>query len=528
MLRVLIADDEERICQLIQALGEWQRLGLTVAGTAQTGPDALEMVRTLTPDILITDIRMPGMDGLKVVQAAHALLPELEVIVISGYAQFDYAQTAIRYGVGEYLLKPINKDALNHSLEKMIERCHARRMKDTDIASLLTGRDDDRQQLRAKLVADLIAGRLEADSTEALMRAYHFHAAENMYQLLLLKMDYDPEHLRDSALLVVREKVRDIFQPIVSAACADFVLEFNDATLYGVLNYPGARQELLRSQLRSGLNQLTVEKGLFGAISFSLALGVPCFTPAELTASLPKALNTLAERLTEGSGQLLEGEAGKSGLLEMDFQARYTAAASHAIDVMSVQEADATARILEEAALVTGARGWELLTLVRMAGLMFITRLCIDNAEAILSAFNRRCALCASTAELLQCLRNVQRELIQLTEQRLRDRDTQPIRNAKLYIRKNFAQPITLEEVSAAIGFSVNYFSTLFKKETGEGFAKYLTRVRVDEARALLRDTSEPVAEVCKRVGYADLKHFSHTFKAETGLTPGEYRKLYG
>ncbi|MEA5144462.1 MAG: helix-turn-helix transcriptional regulator, partial [Candidatus Limiplasma sp.] len=89
-------------------------------------------------------------------------------------------------------------------------------------------------------------------------------------------------------------------------------------------------------------------------------------------------------------------------------------------------------------------------------------------------------------------------------------------------------EPITLEEVSAAIGFSVNYFSTLFKKETGEGFAKYLTHVRMDEARALLRDTNQPVAEICKSIGYGDLKHFTRTFKAEVGLTPGEYRKLYG
>ncbi|MDD3214942.1 MAG: response regulator, partial [Eubacteriales bacterium] len=106
MLRVLIADDEERICQLIIALGEWTRLELEVVGTAENGPAALELVRTLTPDILITDIRMPGCDGLKLVEEAHKLIPELEVIVISGYAQFDYAQTAIRFGVGEYLLKP--------------------------------------------------------------------------------------------------------------------------------------------------------------------------------------------------------------------------------------------------------------------------------------------------------------------------------------------------------------------------------------------------------------------------------------
>ena len=528
MLRVLIADDEERICQLIMALGEWQRLGLEVVGTAQNGPDALELVHALKPDILITDIRMPGFDGLHVVQEAHKLTSELEVIVISGYAQFDYAQTAIRFGVGEYLLKPINRDALNHSLEKMVERCHARQRKETDIETLKVSRDDDRQLLRAKLIADLLAGRLEGADAEALDRVYHFSAMDDALQLLLLKMDFDPEHFGEASLAIVQEKVRDLFQPILTAVCSDAVLDFADASMVCVMNYPPEKQEVLRSRLRNGLNQLVAEKGLFGAIEFSIALGPQCETPQELAASLNRTLNVLAERLTEGTGSLLEGEAGKSGLLEMDFQARYTVAATHAIDVMSQTEADVAAAVIEEAASVPGARGWELLALARMAGMMFVTRLSADHSEEILEAFHRRCAQCSTIPELLECLRSLQREQLLLAEQRLRDRDTQPIRNAKLYIRKNFAQPVTLEEVSAAIGFSVNYFSTLFKKETGEGFAKYLTRVRMDEARSLLRDTNQPVSEICKSVGYGDLKHFTHTFKAETGLTPGEYRKLYG
>lgn len=528
MLRVVIADDEERICQLILALGEWQRLGLEVVGTAQNGPDALDMVHSLSPDILITDIRMPGCDGLKVVEEAHKLTPELEVIVISGYAQFDYAQTAIRFGVGEYLLKPINRDALNHSLGKMVERCRTRQRKETDIETLRERRDDDRQQLRLKLIADLLGGRLEATDAQSLEHAYHFTASADVYQIILFKMDFDPDRFSEPSLAIVREKVQDVFQPILTAISADAVLDFADATMIAVGNYAHDKQEALRTHLRNGLNQLVAEKGLFGAIEFSLALGAPCQTPEELAASLPKTQNLLSERLTEGTGQLLEGEAGKSGLLEMDFQARYTVAATHAIDVMNIAEADAAADILKEATAVPAARGWEMLSLVRMAGLMFVTRLSADHGEDVLAAFNRRCAQCCTTAELFACLQNLQREQISMAEQRLRDRDTQPIRNAKRYIRKNFAQPITLEEVSAAIGFSVNYFSTLFKKETGEGFAKYLTRVRMDEARSLLRDTGQSVAEICKNVGYGDIKHFTHTFKAETGLTPSEYRKLYG
>lgn len=528
MLRVLIADDEERICQLIIALGEWSRLDLEVVGTAENGPAALELVRTLTPDILITDIRMPGCDGLKLVEEAHKLIPELEVIVISGYAQFDYAQTAIRFGVGEYLLKPINREALNRSLAKMAERCHARMRQQTDIESLRERRDDDRQQLRAKLIADLLAGRPVAGDAEGMARTYHFIAKDNVLQLLLVKPDYDPDRFGKPSLSIVQEKMTGVFEPILFAQCSEAVLDFSDTCLVCVFNYPSERQETLRSQLRAGLNRLVAEKSLFGSIDFSAALGAPCATFDALNASVPETFNLLAERLIEGTGLLLEGKAAASGLLNMDFQARYTLAATHAVDVLDEAEADAAVALLEGAVSAPGARGWELQTLVRMAGQMFVNRLGAEDGAAALAEFDNRCALCGTTAELFGCLRALQCEQIAQTRQRLSDRDAQPIRNAKLYIRKHFANPITLEEVSAAIGFSVNYFSTLFKKETGEGFAKYVTHVRMDEARALLRDTNQPVAKICQSVGYGDLKHFTRTFKAETGLTPSEYRKLYG
>ena len=87
---------------------------------------------------------------------------------------------------------------------------------------------------------------------------------------------------------------------------------------------------------------------------------------------------------------------------------------------------------------------------------------------------------------------------------------------------------VGLEEVSEAVGFSPSYFSVLFKKKTGEGFAKYLTRIRMEEAKTLLRETNLAVAEICERAGYSDRKHFTQTFHKATGLTPAEYRKLYG
>ena len=122
MWKVLIADDEKLICRLVQALVDWPSLGMTVAATAENGLDALKLIEECNPDILITDIRMPGCNGLELIRQAKEICPELEIIIISGYAHFEYAQSAISYGVGNYILKPINQQELNETLEKIRKR----------------------------------------------------------------------------------------------------------------------------------------------------------------------------------------------------------------------------------------------------------------------------------------------------------------------------------------------------------------------------------------------------------------------
>ena len=126
MLKVVIADDEARILSLIRLLPDWDALGMEVAGTAGNGLEALALIERERPDILITDIRMPGCQGLELIERARRAVPDIEIIIISGYAHFEYAQTAIKLGVGDYLLKPIKKDELTSTLAKLAQRCHAK------------------------------------------------------------------------------------------------------------------------------------------------------------------------------------------------------------------------------------------------------------------------------------------------------------------------------------------------------------------------------------------------------------------
>ena len=134
MLKVVIADDEARILSLIRLLPDWDALGIEVAGTAGNGLEALALIERERPDILITDIRMPGCQGLELIERARRIVPDIEIIIISGYAHFEYAQTAIKLGVGDYLLKPIKKDELTATLSKLAQRCYAKHPSDPGTA----------------------------------------------------------------------------------------------------------------------------------------------------------------------------------------------------------------------------------------------------------------------------------------------------------------------------------------------------------------------------------------------------------
>ena len=122
MIKVLIADDEKKICRLIEMLCDWESLGMEIIGYVHNGPEAIEMISEKKPDILIVDIRMPGCDGIEVIRRAREMNLSMEVIIISGYADFAYAKAAITQGVSAYLLKPIKQNELEEAVSRQGQR----------------------------------------------------------------------------------------------------------------------------------------------------------------------------------------------------------------------------------------------------------------------------------------------------------------------------------------------------------------------------------------------------------------------
>ncbi len=526
MLKVIIADDEKLICRLVQALADWELLGMEVVGTAENGLEALTLIEALEPDILITDIRMPGCNGLELIRQAKERRPELEIVIISGYAHFEYAQSAIKYGVGNYLLKPIKKEGLMEALNTMKGRCEARR----NMSGSREGVNSQKNlgRLRSSLVKDLLSAAPPALTRESLRETYYMEAKGALFQAFALQAIGGGQIMGRPALEILQQEIRQALTSCFAGSCLEQVVYFQDRTGYGVLCFEEEKRTAVRWALRECINQLDAKKGLFGQMEFSVSLGAPVGHPEEISRSMAEAKTALLGRFTEGVGRLLEYTPEHTGMNKQNLLDKYIKAAGNAVETLSRENAAAACEEFEREVKETGfLTGKDMMELVLAAQRFFASRTVMDGGERQ-QEFARRCDDCSRTEELFALLHEEQERLLEELQENRKNEDNRPIRLAKQYVMKHFSQPITLEEVSEAVGFSPSYFSVLFKEKTGEGFAKYLTRIRMEEAKTLLRETNLAVAEICERAGYSDRKHFTQTFHKATGLTPAEYRKLYG
>ncbi len=528
-LKVVIADDEARICKLIQILADWDALGMEVVGVAANGIEALEQVRIHRPHILITDIRMPGCSGLDLIEKAKEDVDDLQIIIISGYAQFEYAQAAMKFGVGDYLLKPIKKEELMSTLAKLGQHCREKMTEAQEVNLLKRVALEDSTRIRSSFLHDLEIGKVAGFTVDGVKQHYHVALEHGVFLPFYLKIDYTPEACSSPSLDMIQIKVDGLLRGALAPLCHEFVLRSDGAWVAGLLNYAPKKRDAIRRTLRDCLNQLTVQRNIFGDMEFSISLGQEAKDVSDLVQSQKWARNLMAERLVEGTGRLIECNTPPHPPREEKLLEGYAQMLEHAEESGSVQEATRVVTMLwEQAGQLDELTGAELLHLVTGAASIFALRMNIPNRDEQLAQFDRQIQQCSRIATLFQCLQNFQTTQMAYLEAQQSDITTRPIRLAKQYIQNHLGENISLEAVSASIGLSSSYFSVAFKKETGEGFVKYITRVRIDRAKELLQQTDLPVSEICQQVGYSDLKHFTATFKKITNLSPGQYRKIYG
>jgi two-component system response regulator YesN len=522
LLKVLIVDDEEKVCQLIHGLVPWESLRLQVVGMAHDGLSALEMLKTFKPDIMITDIRMPGVDGISLIREAKAFLPDLRCVIISGYRHFDYAHNAIKYGVEDYLLKPLQRQELIDTLSKLRSQ---RALPETG--------DDPKIQA---FLSDCLRRRSGETATKERLRAqYHIEVPEDgRFYALMIKPDLSGVSAGDTIRRIASERIMDICRSALSPLLLDVKMALLPEGIAALLCVRPEREKDLHDALHSIRDRTELMRDVFPTLRVSIGV-----SGSERLADVPElfaqSYSALETRLLHGEGALFIGKPEPHVELFLRVVLRADTLRSLSVSLSSLQAEAYKEALRSSFEQIRGAVSDNLPLLRTM--LKEMIRLHFEQLPhgTTLKEMEEMIAKFSDIWNAATALSEVETEFISLLAQHLlhvnsahRQVEQMPLRRAKAYIREHYQKPLTLEEVSGIAGFNPAYFSTLFKKETGEKFTDYLASVRISAAQRLLMDSDLSIPLIAEKTGYGDVKYFGKQFKKAMGLSPQEYRKLYG
>lgn len=537
MIRVIVADDEYKVCQLICQLIHWDALGMQLVGTASNGIEALQMIEAEKPDLVLTDIRMPGYDGMELLKRARLANPAMEFIIISGYSQFEYAQTAIRYGVSDYILKPVNEEALNATLQKVRQRYLEHQAQAEENREQKKQQVMDQARLRDTLWMDLELGQTSA-VLEILNEKYRYHFEKGMFRVFLIQADIKDnknlsEHYAENVMELLNSKLPGLFKKRVEPLCTDSEVFCRGRKAAGILNYKEEETAAVRNALEVLIGDLSKELHAFEYIRFHLAVSSAVSDTEKLSGCVTEAELAMGQRLCVRNSLFLEEIPENAKFNSDDLYKPFSVMVRQSLDLQDTEQIRRGVEQIHEGALAFHLNGVQMLRLVKDAYRLFLmsgvfqSEYHFEDRETREESFYRKAELCSSHENLFAYLAEVCRKNMEDACAWFNIEKMRPINQAKRYIKKHFSEGISLEEVSSEVGFSSSYFSTLFRKETGKTFLEYLMDVRIEEAKVLLRESKMTIEMVVKSVGVNDYKRFSKTFKKNTGISPKEYRNLY-
>lgn len=537
MYKVLIADDEPKVCRLIEKVVDWKTLGLEIAGVVENGIQALAAIKEQDVDIVITDIRMPGYDGLELIRRAKEINAQIGFVIISGHRQFDYAQKAIRYGVEDYLLKPIDEKELAKILKKMVAGRESSRGEQEHKYLLERQIEKNSEQLRQNFIKTLVnesggfTGLLDLERINA---EYQCHFQDGIYQMLVIKADITCREYRNEAYQLLTRQVQRIAETELTPGSMELLTCVKPEGVYVLLNIDETYEKELRKRLKNIRANICTLRDLFWEIQATVGMGCAVNDFSQIQISAADAKRAILNRIFLGVNHTIGVQSKTASRLSVrelaDSKIRFSLIESietlnqksvlnllHELCIKVKNENDMDGQLLLEFCS-------ELVEIL----IFTLKKMCADEqVSGLKEEFQEAFYMCVTVEDVFNRVKESFAKGIQSAEKMKELNETRPIRNVKRYIEEHYNEPVKLEDVSSMIGFHPNYFSGMFKEQTGMKFSEYLIHIRMEKAKQFLIQGEMAVAVIAEEIGYNDTKHFYKTFKKYTGLTPREFSRLY-
>lgn len=531
MYKILIVDDEAVVREGIRDNINWSELGFELVGDCENGSEALEVVDRLQPDVVLTDICMPFLDGLELARYISVKYPRIKVIILTGYDEFEYAHQAVKLKAYDFLLKPITAAELRRILDKVKNDLDEETEKLEDLNRLKIQFRESLPLLRERFLNRLLSGHLRAGELEGKLDYFKIDFKGNCYLVMAIDIDDYGELGRfhpntEDELLIFA--VFNICEEIVSRE--DCGIVFQNRSNKTVVILSGNDAQSLRDnscRLSEEIRQ-SVEKYL--KFTITIGIGTACFNLVEISQSYKSAVSALDYRLMFGKNKViditdLEQNHSNYSFQRMQWEKRLASAVKLGTAMETDEIVEGIIKDLKKS-LLPVERCYSHIQQVIASIMNTIDELGMDEVEVFggCSPFTEVYRF-KTMDEIEVWIKNLSRKTADFILNKRSDYCKIQVMKAEEYIRQNYwDENLSLNSICRYLFLSTSYFSLIFKSHTGETFIEYLTRVRVDKAMELFKTSNFKTYEVSNRVGYADSHYFSLIFKKATGMTPTEYR----
>jgi two-component system response regulator YesN len=539
VIRVFLVEDEIIIRNGIKNSIEWENEGYQFVGEASDGELALPIILKEKPDILITDIRMPFMSGLELSSLVKKELPDIKIIILSGYDDFDYAKDAIHIGVARYLLKPVSSAKLLENLKEVSEQIlHEQKEKELK-EEYLREMSENEELKKMKFFGELVSGNISLGDAIDKGKTFHMNLSAQIYKIILFKIQAPAcqDSLSDSYI--------ETYEEIGNTASGlPYIYSFQRGADGWAFLLIADEPEEMEYREKSFTKTLKDIVSKYPEIEYFGGIGKPVFRLRELNNSFHDADYAFASRFTKETNQICYSSDNHISQNIESLDCNNFAELEQAHNVIGKFLNNGT---IEEVQSFVNACFNEIpeeqfhSTIMRQYIIMNIYISVKSFCEKILANAREHIDRKISEADdeamkqailTAESVDDIKIYIGHLLEQALEIRNTASGRGYSDIIKTAVEQiehtymsdNISLNTVAASVGMSPSYFSSIFSREMGRTFTEYLTDVRMEKAKELLTCSSMRTSEIGYKVGYKDPHYFSYIFKKMLGCSPKKYR----
>lgn len=526
--KVLLVDDEAHITRNLEKVIPWEMLGLTVGGTAKNGVEALELMEQQAFDLLLCDIRMPVMDGLELVRHIRDKAMPCDIIMLSGYQDFAYTRTAIQFGVNDYILKPIPYDELTGVIARVMSSQRSKQKQLQEEKQKL-GRMIDLAS--EKILYDIIMDYTDVTADHWLLTGDEQQLKQQQFVLIVLDLDVSSEKTKDwrdwsdkerklwnfAVCNVLRERLQQngLHHAVIQIRDGEWcvLIEMEKTAAYDLAKIK-EWAEMLLTAIKSHV-KLSLFAGIyreFAAVAelsqaYKLVQQGMQLTPVhDLIAVYPSELqkSSQADQAFWDTAEKMIGAVKRGDSIGVDNELQRITLLLQRMNEPSLNR-------------VKPLLHFFVLHLMReMKEMGVFSR---EQEDMLWRRLDRRFGI----KDLLSVIRQVTNAVSEKSMDKKKQSE-RSMTEAKAFLDRNLYRDLSVEETATHVGLSTSYFSLLFKQTFGETFIEYVTRQRMERAKAMLAETAKSVAQIAKEVGYAERRYFTKVFMKYTGENPTDFR----